>query len=51
MVVGKVDRVCKIIDVAVPPDCRVPSKESGKIEKYQDLKREISTMWAMPRWR
>ena len=36
-----------IIDVTVPADCRVNSKESEKIEKYQDLKREISTMWAM----
>ena len=36
-----------IIGVTVPADCRVNSKESGKIEKYQDLKREISTMWAM----
>ena len=47
VVVGKEDRVRKIIDVTVPADCRVNSKESEKIEKYQDLKREISTMWAM----
>ena len=47
---GKEDRVCKVIDtidVAVPADCRVNSKESGKTEKYQDLKREITTMWAL----
>ena len=47
MVVGKEDRVCKMIDVAVPADCAVNSKESGKIEMYQDLKSEISTMWAI----
>ena len=47
MVVGKEDGVCKIIDVAVPADCRVNAKKSEKIEKYQDLKREITTMWAM----
>ena len=41
MFVGKEDRVRKIIDVTVPADCRVYSKESEKIEKYQDLKREI----------
>ena len=34
VVVGKEDRVCKIIDVAVPADCRVKSKESGKILKH-----------------
>lgn len=43
----KEDRGCKIIDVSVPADCRVNSKESENIEKYQDLKRGISTMWAM----
>ena len=41
---GKEDTVCKIIDVAVPAHCRVTSKESGKIEKYQDLKRETLTL-------
>ena len=30
MVVGKEDRVCKIIDVAEPADCRVNAKESEK---------------------
>ena len=44
---GKEDRVRKIIDVTVPADSRVNSKESEKIEKYQDVKREVSTMWAM----
>ena len=36
VVVGKEDRVCKIIDVAEPADCSVNSWESGKIEKCQD---------------
>ena len=43
----KEDGVCIIIDVYVPADCRVNSKESENIEKYQDLKRGISMMWAM----
>ena len=30
VVVGKEDRFCKIIDVTVPADCRVNSKESEK---------------------
>ena len=47
VVVVKEDRVRKIIDVTVPADSRVNSKESEKIEKYQDVKREVSTMWAM----
>ena len=28
-------------------DCRVNANKSEKIEKYQDLKREITAMWAM----
>ena len=38
---------CKIIDVAVPLDSRVRTKEREKIEKYGDLKREVATMWGM----
>ena len=30
-----------IIDIAVPADVRVEEKEKEKVEKYQDLKREI----------
>ena len=44
---GRRIKSVKIIDVTIPADCRVNSKEIEKIEKYQDLKREISTMWAM----
>ena len=38
---------CKIIDVAVPWDSRIRSKEREKIEKYGDLKREVAAMWGM----
>ena len=31
-----------MIGVAVPADCRINSKESEKMEKYQDLKSEIN---------
>ena len=30
-----------IVDIASPQDHRVYEKESEKVEKYQDLKREI----------
>ena len=30
-----------IIDIAVPADVRVEEKEKEKVEKYQDLKREM----------
>ena len=41
MVVDKKDRSCKIIDFAVPGDSRIEEKEKDKIEKYQDLGREL----------
>ena len=36
---------CKIIDFAIPYDSRVNKKEAEKIEKYQDLAREIKRLW------
>ena len=41
----KTKRECYIIDVACPFDTRVKDKEKEKIERYQDLKREISRIW------
>ena len=34
-----------IIDIAVPAYVRVEEKEREKVEKYQDLKREIGRLW------
>ena len=31
--------------MAIPGDNRVGGKEIGKIEKYQELKREIKSLW------
>ena len=36
-----------IIDIAVPGDKRIEDKEKEKIEKYQDLKREIGRLWSL----
>ena len=35
------NKVCTIIDVAIPGDKRVSKKETEKVEKYQDLRWEI----------
>jgi hypothetical protein len=43
--VDKNDSSCTVIDIAVPGDCRVASKESQKIEKYHDIAREIRRLW------
>ena len=41
VVVDKQQAVCQIIDVAAPGDARVELKEKEKIDKYQDLAKEL----------
>ena len=38
-----------IVDIASPQDHRVYEKESEKVEKYQDLKKEIRKLWSIRR--
>ena len=45
VVVNKQEKECTIIDIALPADKRIGEKENEKVEKYQDLKREIARMW------
>ena len=45
IVVNKNEKSCAIIDIAKPGDIRVSKKEKEKIERYQELKREIKRMW------
>ena len=45
VVSDKKERSCKIIDFAVPGDSRIEEKEKDKIEKYQDLGRELQKIW------
>ncbi len=47
VVVNKGERKCTIIDIAVPGDSRTSDKEKEKVDKYQDLKREIKRIWNM----
>ena len=47
IVIDKETKFAKIIDFAIPYDSRVNSKEVEKIEKYQDLAREIKKLWGM----
>ncbi|XP_072169481.1 uncharacterized protein [Diadema setosum] len=47
IVVERAQQMCTIIDVAVPEDSRVAEKEKEKIEKYQDLARELRRLWNM----
>ncbi|XP_072173963.1 uncharacterized protein [Diadema setosum] len=47
IVVERARQMCTIVDVAVPGDSRVAEKEKEKIEKYQDLARELRRLWNM----
>ena len=47
VVVLKKEKEYKIIDIAVPGDCRICEKETERIEKYDELKREIRKLWTM----
>ena len=44
VVVNKKRRTCEIFDFAVPKDSRIEQKEKEKIEKFQDLRRELRKM-------
>lgn len=45
VLVQKKEKNTKLVDFAVPFDSRVLMKENEKIEKYQDLAREIRKLW------
>ena len=45
LVVVDKEKSSKIIDFAVPGDSRIEEKEKDKIEKYQDLGRELQKIW------
>ena len=45
----KKERKGIIIDITVPTDARVVEKEKEKVEKYQDLRREIGRLWKLKR--
>ena len=45
VVVDKKERSCEVIDFAVPGDSSIEEKEKEKIEKYQDLGRELQKIW------
>ena len=49
ILVDKKAKSCVIINVAVPGDCRIREKEIEKIEKNQNLKRELKRLWSLKR--
>ena len=47
IVIDKKEQKGIIIDIAVPANVRVVEKENEKVEKYQNLKREIGRLWKL----
>ena len=47
IIIDKVEKLCQIVDFAVPYDTKVNTKEVEKIEKYQDLARELRNLLDM----
>ena len=45
LVIADKERSCKIIDFAVPGDSMIEEKGKFKIEKYQELGRELRKIW------
>ena len=45
VLIDEKERSCKIIDFTVPGDSRIEEKEKDKIEKCQDLGRELQKIW------
>ena len=43
--INKMEKTAIIIDVAIPGNERITDKKKEKIEKYQNLKREIQRLW------
>ena len=47
LLVKKKEQSAIIVDIAVPGDQRIKSKEQDKILAYQDLKRELRKLWKL----
>ena len=47
MVLNKETKECLIVDIAVPGDTRITTKEDEKIEKYSELCRELGRLWGV----
>ena len=45
VLVGKNEKKCSVIDIEVLADVRCSEKEIQKVERFQDLKREIGRIW------
>ena len=47
VVINKQEQTCQVIDIPVSEYTAVKAKKEEKLEKYQDLAREIQKMWSV----
>ena len=47
IVIDKKEQKGIIIDITIPDDVTVEEKEKEKVEKYQDLRKEIRRLWRL----
>jgi len=45
VLLDKVENKCLLIDMAIPDDSNINTKETEKLSKYKDLEIEVSRMW------
>jgi len=45
VVIDKDNKRALLIDIAVPADARVEQKEQEKMDRYQDMARELKRLW------
>ena len=45
--INKRTKSCLIIDIAIPGDKNIITKEQEKIDKYQDLQTELGKLWKL----
>ena len=43
----KKEKICILIDTAIPDDSNINTKETEKLSKYKDLEIEVSRMWKL----
>jgi hypothetical protein len=42
---GKTEKTCLLIDIALPDDAKVKTKETEELSKYKNPKIEVSRVW------
>ena len=45
IVIDKTSRECHFIEITCPLDWSILERENFKVDKYQDLKREVAKLW------